>query len=97
MRYENGEYMCLVWDGSPDAYYIMGHVQHKEGLETLFGEGVIDDNTQIGQARHLYGRWSMEPGEDGGQHYLREYTESGRGRFKITVFGAGSFAFKNNT
>ncbi|KKL67465.1 hypothetical protein LCGC14_2134670 [marine sediment metagenome] len=95
-RYEDGQYMNLTWDGTPDAYYIMGHVSHFRGVETLIDEGVIEDDSRIGQAEHKYGRWSMEPGENGNQHFLREYCNPGRGHFKITVFGVGIFAKKGN-
>lgn len=88
----DGEYMALMWDGSPDAYYIRGHVNNEQGLETLRDEEIIDDDMVIGYARHIYGRWSMEPGENGNHHVLREYNNPGRGRFKITEFGLGIFA-----
>jgi len=95
-RYTDGEYMNLIWDGlRPDAYYIKGHITHNSGIETLIDEGVIDDGAEVGQAEHKYGRWSIEPGEDGNQHFLKEYRTPGRGRFKITVFGVGIFAKKN--
>jgi len=91
--------MSLHWDGSPDAYYIMGHVSHNEGMDILRGEGVVheDNEAKIGRARNIYGRWSMQPGEDGNGHVLREYNQSGRGRFKITAFGIGIFAEPPNT
>ena len=95
MRYENGQYMPLIWDdgyGSADAYYIMGHVSYEDGIETLIGEGAIDTVNEVGQAVHKYGRWSMEPFCDGNGHVLRTYKTSGRGRFKITEFGVGIFA-----
>ena len=95
MRYENGEYMTLIFDGSPDAYYIMGHVAHKEGIDTLINEGVIDEESEVGFGVHKYGRWSIEPFEDGNRHVLREYQKPGRGRFKITVFGVGIYASKD--
>lgn len=90
-RYEDGQYMNLVWDGTPDAYHIKGHVNHADGIKTLIGEGVIEDDSKIGQAVHKYGRWSTE-GDTEWTHTLREYKNPGRGRFKITVFGVGIFA-----
>jgi hypothetical protein len=92
MRHSDGEYIPLNWDGTPDAYYIKGHVSHEEGTETLLEEGAIHGDMVIGQAQHIYGRWSMQPGEDGNQHFLSEYLTPGRGRFKITMFGVGIFA-----
>ena len=92
-RYENGEYMDLIWDGRPDSYHIKGHVSHKNGIDTLIDVGAIDDETEIGQAVHKYGRWSMQvDAPDGCSAVLREYIKPGRGRFKITVFGVGIFA-----
>jgi len=89
MKCNDGEYMPLNWYGTPDAYYIKGHVSHEEGIEILFDAGAIDHDYEVGRASHIYGRWSMQPGEDGNQHFLREYSESGRGRFKITMFVVG--------
>jgi hypothetical protein len=40
----------------------------------------------LGPALHRYARWSMEPGPEGCAHVLRDYSESGRGRFPITKF-----------
>ena len=94
-RYEDGQYMPLIWDGPADAYYIKGHVSHADGIETLIGECAIEDDSDIGQAVHKYGRWSTE-GDVEWTHTLREYTGPGRGRFKITVFGIGIFAKKGN-
>ena len=92
-RYENGQYMILIWDGNPDAYYIKGHVSHETGIDTLISEGAIDDAKSVGHAVHKYGRWSMQgDAPDGCVSVLREYKKSGRGRFKITVFGCGIFA-----
>lgn len=93
-----GEYIPLIWDGTPDALYIRGHVNYKDGLEILIQAGVIDPDeiTDIGLAEHCYGRWSIEPGENGNQHCLRDYSKPGRGRFKITMFGIGIFAKKGN-
>lgn len=92
MKYEHGEYIPLSWDGPPDAYYVMGHVEHEEGLETLRNEGVVYADTVIGHANRVYGRYSMQPGPDGNCHVLREYNSPGRGRFKITTYGLGIFA-----
>jgi len=92
MKAAEGEYIPLIWDGKPDAYYIRGHVSHEEGIEILLEDGVIYEDTIIGQAQHIYARWSMEPGENGNQHCLREYNKAGKGRFKVTMFGLGIFA-----
>jgi len=91
-HFANGEYIPLVWDGRPDAYYFKGHISHWDGMTYLLEEEIIDEETIIGPARRIYARWSMEPGEDGNQHILREYTKPGRGRFKVTEFGLGIFA-----
>lgn len=89
-RHANGEYIPLVGDGKPDAHYIMGHVSHDEGIETLREAGVVYDDTVIGHAKHVYGKWSMETDEH--LQMLRQYNSAGRGRFKITMFGLGIFA-----
>ena len=84
MRFKDGEYIYLNWDGTPDAYHIMGHVDSDAGLETLREEDVVHDENEdkVGIGVHCYGRWSMEPGENGNQHFLRTYKNTGRGRFK---------------
>ena len=87
-RYEDGEYMDLVWDGTPDAYYIKGHVTNEDGLAILGDWGIVEPS--IGQAQQIYGRWSMDGDNDGCQT-LRDYNRPGRGRFKITVFATGIF------
>jgi hypothetical protein len=91
-RFADGEYITLVWDGQPDAHYFKGHISHEDGMTYLLEEEIIDEETIIGHARHIFGRWSMEPGENDNQHILREYNKPGRGRFKITEFGLGIFA-----
>ena len=93
-RYNNGEYMPLLWDGQPDAFYIKGHVDTKTGLAILGNEDVIGDR-KIGRAEQIYGRWSTE-GNTEWTHTLREYKNQGRGRFKITVFRVGIFAKKRS-
>ena len=99
MRYENGEYMSLIWEGGrPDAYYVRGHVSRSEGIDTLINEGAIDEESEVGEAVRKYGRWSMEGDmPEGCNCVLREYKESGRGRFKITAFGVGIFAKPKST
>ncbi len=93
MRYNDGEYMNLIWDGPPDAYYIKGHMTHEQGIEILLGECAIEDEKDVGQARQVYGRWSMQgDAPEGCSCVLRIYKESGRGRFKVTEFGVGIFA-----
>ncbi len=91
-RYNDGDYMPLIWDGQPDAFYIKGHVNTKDGWSILVDEEVVDDR-KIGQAEQIYGRWSTE-GDTEWTHTLREYRNPGRGRFKITVFKVGIFAKK---
>ena len=97
-KYNNGDYIYLNWDGNPDAYYVKGHVENYTGLVILEDAGALDNGEldNIGVGQHLYARWSMEPGEDGNQHFLRTYKTPGRGRFKITEYGVGIFAVKEN-
>ncbi len=94
-KYKEREYMNLVWDGSPDAYYIKGHVTHEQGIEILEAQTCLDDDEleALGQAVQKYGRWSCQgDAPEGCKRVLREYTTAGRGRFKITCFGVGVFA-----
>lgn len=90
-RHIDGEHINLIWDGTPDAFYLKGHIEHSIGINTLLDEGVINDGSEVGQAVHKYGRWSTQ-GDTEWTHTLREYKNPGRGRFKITVFGVGIFA-----
>jgi len=98
MRYKYGQLIELDWDGSaPDAFFIMGHVRYELGIYILGSAGILEKyGRRIGQAEHKYGRWSMEPTENGCGHVLRDYKEAGRGRFKVTMFGVGIFALKEN-
>ena len=89
-KYNNGDYMSLIWDGQPDAFYIKGHVNTEDGWAILADEGIVEGR-EIGQAEQIYGRWSTE-GDTEWPLTLREYKSSGRGRFKITMFGVGMFA-----
>ncbi len=89
-KYNNGDYMPLIWDGQPDAFYIKGHVNTEDGWAILADEKVVEGR-EIGQAEQIYGRWSTEGGTEW-PLTLREYKSPGRGRFKITMFGIGMFA-----
>ncbi len=83
----NGEYIALVWDGFPDAYYVRGHIALPEALAKVIGENCLDDAVGIGEGKHVYARWSMQgDAPEGCTCVLREYKESGRGRFKVTAF-----------
>ena len=99
-RFKEGEYMYLVWDGRPDAYYIRGHVEHAAGVDILIQAGAVDCEElrdELGQAEHIYGRWSMQgDAPEGCSCVLREYNTPGRGRFKITKYGVGIFAKKES-
>ena len=88
-KHADGEFIDLIWDGPhPDAYYIRGHVSLEKGMRILLEEEVIDEEIVIGYIRHIYGRWSMQgDAPDGTTCVLREYNQSGRGRFKVTKFG----------
>jgi len=98
-RYKDGDYIYLVWEdvGTPDAFFIKGHVSHKDGIEKLIGECAIDSEDEVGEANHCYARWSMEPREDGNGHILKTYKSTGRGRFRVTEFGVGIFAKTKET
>ncbi len=94
-KYQDGQYIILVWDGFPDAHYVKGHVSDEDGRDIVINEACLDEDQakKLGQAEHKYGRWSTEAdGPEGCSQTLREYKSPGRGRFKITVFGVGIFA-----
>lgn len=87
--HKDGEYMNLVWDGSPDAYFIRGHVSDGVGKLIIADEAYldVDELKKLSKAEHRYGRWSCQgDNPEGCSQVLREYNGPGRGRFKITVF-----------
>ncbi len=86
-KYKDGDYIPLFWDCDRDCYYVRGHINLLEALETVIGEECLDSEDGIGQGRHVYARWSMQgDAPEGCTCILREYKESGRGRFKVTAF-----------
>ena len=100
----DGEYICLIWEcGTPDAYYVRGHVDEDAAIATLEMEGEmldgkLENGDTHGKPRHAYARWSVQgDAPDGCNRVLREYSSPGRGRFKVTVFDTGIFAKKDLT
>ena len=89
----DGEYLSLITEGPPDALYVRGHITHEAAMESVCRE---DEDIQydckkhlnvvrvFAAASHTYGRWSMEPADDGDKHCLRLCRGPGRGRFKLT-------------
>jgi len=88
MKYKDGEYISLIWDGCmPDAYYVKGWISFDEARNVIIGEECLEDYGLEGKPfRHAYARWSTQgDAPDGCSVVLKEYKESGRGRFKVTV------------
>jgi len=94
-----GEFISLIYDGEPDAFYIRGHISDKDALEILDYYDCLTKiemklinkdyvpiyyKADIEGIYHRYGRWSIEPGPDGCIQCLRDYKDKGRGRFPIT-------------
>jgi hypothetical protein len=83
----DGEYIALVWDNTADAYYVRGHIEIMNALEIVVGENCLDNADGITNGRHVYARWSMQgDAPEGCTCILREYVNSGKGRFKVTAF-----------
>jgi hypothetical protein len=101
-RQVDGEYIPLLWEGKPDAFFIKGHVSEHDALAELEEQEVLTTGyrdykqpnlpwvwlrAELSHANHCYARWSMEPGPDGyNGQVLRDYKDSKPGRFKVTVF-----------
>ena len=86
-KYKDGDYIALVWENKPEAYYIRGHIEMPEGINIILSEELIGSPDNLGQGRHVYARWSMQgDAPEGCTCILREYDKPGRGRFKVTAF-----------
>lgn len=93
MKTKHGEFICLFWDGCADAYYVRGHIDPEIARETVLEEACLDDGDDLGDAQHVYARWSMQgDAPEGCSCVLREYKKPGKGRFKVTAFNTGIFA-----
>lgn len=81
-QYKNGDEIVLYWEDWREAYYVRGHVSEETFRKAIKSNN--DDVEEIHPPKHKYGRWSMEPREDGNGLVLRVYDAPGRGRFPIT-------------
>ncbi len=93
MANRDGEYLSLIADGTVDSLYVRGHITHDEAIESIRQQGEdvqydYEKNLNVvrlfGPAYHIYGRWSMQPTDDGNRHCLELCPGPGRGRFKLT-------------
>lgn len=76
-----GEYICLSWDGVPDALFVRGHLPVCDAVMAI--EGYHDGDYIYRAPVRAWARWSCQPREDGPGHVLRDYAAPGRGRFKV--------------
>jgi len=79
-KYKEGELIELQWDGSPDAFYIRGHVSSIEAR--TIGDIELDVYV-LSSPEHKFARWSCDAQSEY-DHTLVEYDSPGRGRFKVT-------------
>lgn len=87
-RYKNGDFIPLIWEScTPDAYYVKGWIPFDVARDTIIGEECLADGELDGKPmRHAYAKWSTQgDAPEGCSLVLREYKESGRGRFKVTI------------
>lgn len=81
MKFKDGGYIPLVWNGTKEVYYVKGHIDFEEAKEIIKEAEGIDCNEF--ETIHSYARWSCESDNEIGI-VLRDYSKSGRGRFKVT-------------
>lgn len=77
----DGEFIYLITDGDPSAFFVRGHVDPELARQTIYDEAGPD--FVIADPVPWYARWSREPGPDGCVCVMREYAQPGRGRFKV--------------
>lgn len=88
MKYEEGEYINLIWEGPADFAAVKGHVSEEDACHALEAFGI--DPASYQEPVHQYARWSFagEGVPDGCTHMLQLRREKGRGCFPVTVFHA---------
>jgi len=79
----DGDFIHLNHDGSPDAFYVRGHVTDVAALSALHAE--FSELYVTGPWAHKWARWSMETVDDEPALVIRTCDGPGRGRFKVTV------------
>ena len=82
-RFKHGEYMNICWDGgSPDAYYVYGHVPFDVFWAALANYGV--EQNEAGAPEHGWARCNPDPS---GEHrwLLGDATGPGPGCFPVTT------------
>lgn len=81
-KYQDGEYISLVWEYTPETLYVKGHIDPAEAARII--EENEDYAYEIETPVQAYGRWSTEAWiSDGCTQGFREYSERGRGRFPV--------------
>ena len=95
-RNRTGDYLHLRWDyGDPEEVYVYGHVDLPSFLGAVAGYlGGSVESPDFGtfpvlgnEVRHRWARFVFAGSDDDGNptRTLREYTDAGPGRFKITA------------
>lgn len=51
-----GEYIDMHWDDEPRGYYVRGHVDHDTAIATITPHIEYDDEVELGESRHGWGR-----------------------------------------
>lgn len=87
MKEKIGEPINLIWDGKPDAYYVKGHVDKDEAIDTICDyEGfplLVCDMV----ADHIYAKWCKATEDDmvdGCDFSFRTRHVARAGWFKVT-------------
>lgn len=81
-----GEYICLYWDGEPDAWYVKGHVSEEIARQECVREEAIGPEEEIA-IWHKYARWVFADESarlDGHERVFHTSMLPSRGAFKVT-------------
>ncbi len=88
-KVEEGEYIDLCWDThDAEAFFVRGHVTPEVFAKAYdqYHKGPNDRPSDPPTVTHIYARWSFNGDGDfgNGARVMQEYSEPGRGRFKVT-------------
>lgn len=83
MKYQNGDFIVLLWDGRPERLFVKGHMTPREATDIMHGE--TDYAYELTEPRPEYARWSVGYNSNGelSQLLADGYKERGRGRFPV--------------
>lgn len=83
-RRKDGDYIPLCWEGTPEAYYIKGHIPFPEACGIVAREEALDPATLHSTHKHARFVFRQEGTPDGCDHTLKVNSMPAPGRFKVT-------------